>query len=59
LSSVALFPPQPFSYQGEAKGPLIVDVASNDGDDWEWQFVHEWDIKFQLPEFSLKELLKV
>jgi hypothetical protein len=59
LSSGAVFPPQPFPYQGEAKGPLIVVVASNDGDEWEWQFVHEWDIKFQLPEFSLKELLIV
>jgi hypothetical protein len=59
LSSGAVFPPQPFPYQGDAKGPLIVVVASNEGNEWEWQFVHEWDIKFQLPEFSLKELLIV
>ncbi|KAF7115485.1 hypothetical protein CNMCM5793_002443 [Aspergillus hiratsukae] len=59
LSSGAASPPQPFLYQGEAKGPLLVVVASNKEDEWEWQFVHEWDITFQLPEFSLEELLIV
>ncbi|GIJ91947.1 hypothetical protein Asppvi_010922 [Aspergillus pseudoviridinutans] len=59
LSSGAAIPPKPFPYQGEAKGTLVVVVASNDGDEWEWQFVHEWDTKFQLPEFQLKELLIV
>jgi hypothetical protein len=59
LASGAVFPPQPFLYQGEANGPLLVVVASNEGAEWEWQFVHEWDMTFQLPEFSLKELLIV
>ncbi|RHZ67860.1 hypothetical protein CDV55_105150 [Aspergillus turcosus] len=57
LGTGAASPPQPFLYQGEAKGPLLVVVASNEGDEWEWQFIHEWDLTFQLPEFSLEELL--
>jgi hypothetical protein len=52
-------PPRPFGYQGEANGPLLVVVASDDGQEWVWQFVHEWNVKFQLPEFSLEEILIV
>ncbi|KAL4880363.1 hypothetical protein BJY04DRAFT_228641 [Aspergillus karnatakaensis] len=55
----AVAPPRPFAYQGEAQGPLLVVVSSSDGEKWEWQFVHEWDTKFQLPEFSLEEILIV
>ncbi|KAL2823438.1 hypothetical protein BDW59DRAFT_163218 [Aspergillus cavernicola] len=58
-SSGPVAPPRPFAYQGEAEGPLLVIVGSNDGDEWVWQGVHEWDVKFQLPEFSLEELLIV
>jgi hypothetical protein len=57
--SGAVSPPRPFGYQGEAEGPLLVIVASNDGDEWVWQGVHEWDLNFQLPEFSLEEILIV
>ncbi|KAL5340159.1 hypothetical protein BJX70DRAFT_361701 [Aspergillus crustosus] len=52
-------PPRPFGYQGEANGPLLVVVASDDGEEWVWQFVHEWDVQFPLPEFSLQEILIV
>ncbi|EED18568.1 HET domain protein [Talaromyces stipitatus ATCC 10500] len=58
-ASGAASPPRPFQYQGEAKGPLLVIAGSNDGNEWEWQFVHEWDTSFQLPEFVLKDLLFV
>ncbi|KAL3488085.1 hypothetical protein BJX62DRAFT_240450 [Aspergillus germanicus] len=57
--SDAVSPPRPFDYQGEAEGSMLVIVASNDGDEWEWQFVHEWDGKYLLPEFTLGELLIV
>ncbi|KAL2811445.1 hypothetical protein BJX63DRAFT_399282 [Aspergillus granulosus] len=59
LSTGAVFPPRPFPYQGVCSGPMLVIVASNDGEEWKWQFIHEWDVKFQLPEFSLVELLIV
>ncbi|EFR05553.1 HET domain-containing protein [Nannizzia gypsea CBS 118893] len=56
-SNDAVYPPRPFEYQGEAEGSMMVVVASNNGDKWEWQFVHEWDRKFLLPEFTCEELL--
>ncbi|EAW14555.1 HET domain protein [Aspergillus clavatus NRRL 1] len=52
-------PPRPFPYQGEFQGPLLVVVTSDDEEKWEWQFVHEWDTNYQLPEFSIKEILIV
>ncbi|KAL4777966.1 hypothetical protein BJX76DRAFT_367005 [Aspergillus varians] len=58
-TSGATAPPRPFPYQGQAKGPLMVVAASNDQAEWEWQFVYEWDPNFQLPEFTLVELLLV
>lgn len=51
--------PRPFQYQGASKGPLLVIAGSKDDEEWEWQFVHEWDTGYQLPEFVLKELLLV
>ncbi|RHZ67369.1 HET domain protein [Aspergillus thermomutatus] len=58
-SSGSTSPPRPFQYQGEAKGRLLVIAGSNDDVEWEWQFVHEWDTSFQLPEFALRKLLMV
>ncbi|KAL3479894.1 hypothetical protein BJX99DRAFT_221417 [Aspergillus californicus] len=58
-SSGAVAPPRPFPYQGEVQGLLLVVVASDDGVEWEWQFVSEWDVKVPLPEFSLEEILIV
>lgn len=55
----ATSPPRPFQYQGEAKGPLLVIAGSHDEVGWEWQFVHEWDTNFRLPEFVLREVLMV
>lgn len=48
-------PPRPAQYQGNVDGVLLAVVASNDEENWEWQFVHEWDTKHALPEFILEE----
>ncbi|RAO74236.1 uncharacterized protein BHQ10_010248 [Talaromyces amestolkiae] len=53
------FIPRPFQYQGAVKGPLLVIAGSEDGEKWEWQFAHEWDPSYQLPEFAVRELLLV
>lgn len=43
---------RPYQYQGEGvKGPLMVIAGSNDLEEWEWQFVHEWDTSVLLPQF--------
>ncbi|OJJ55940.1 hypothetical protein ASPSYDRAFT_92143 [Aspergillus sydowii CBS 593.65] len=55
----ATAPPRPFAYQGESEGPVVVVVASNDQEAWEWQFIYEWERECQLPEFGLAEFLLV
>ncbi|KAL4812184.1 hypothetical protein BDW67DRAFT_193799 [Aspergillus spinulosporus] len=54
----AAIPPQPFQYQGEAEGPVMVVVGSNNQKEWEWQFLYEWKEE-QLPEFWQTQLLLV
>ncbi|KAJ0414712.1 hypothetical protein BJY00DRAFT_294599 [Aspergillus carlsbadensis] len=58
-TSGATSPPRPFVYQGEARGLMVVVATSNDLEEWQWQFVHEWDGDLQLPEFSLANILMV
>ncbi|KAL4799855.1 hypothetical protein BDV19DRAFT_376238 [Aspergillus venezuelensis] len=54
-------PVRPFKYQGECEGLVMAIVASNDeaGSEWEWQGVHEWDVKFKMPEFPIANILIV
>ena len=50
----------PYKYQGEGvKGSLMAIAASNDSEEWEWQFVHEWDTSVLLPQFISQSILLV
>lgn len=51
---------RPYKYQGEGvKGSLMAIAGSNDSEEWEWQFVHEWDTSVLLPQFIMQNTLLV
>lgn len=46
-------------YRGNARGPLFAVCGSDDGREWLWRGVHEWDVEEPLPEFQVKNILLI